>query len=203
MGRALDSVGRVLTTAVRIPAILGVMGSEPTDRAWPGDAHVKFATEALDRFSDWVRFADAKAGAVMVVLGLGLADVVKRAAAFSRAGHAPSLWGEVATVAFWVSCGLAVATTTAVVKTLFPRVSPGEESLAYFGDVAKADSPAAYRHLLHTLSEDELADHIAAQAWDLSRIARDKFVRIRVAYAFAFGFLVAWVVARLALAWSS
>lgn len=179
------------------------MADEPSNGSWPSEAHVKFATEALDRFSDWIRFADAKAGAVVVVLGLALSDLVKRAGAFADAGHGASKWGEVATVAFWVAGGLAVATTLLVIMTLFPKATPGEESLAYFGDVAKADSAAAYRETLHALSENQLADHIAAQAWDLSRIAKTKFVRIRYAYGFALGCLVVWALARVALAWST
>lgn len=178
------------------------MAQEPPDGGWPTDAHVKFATAALDRFSDWIRFADAKAGAVIVVLGLALSDLLKRAGAFADAGHAESAWGEVATVAFWVAGALAVATTVLVILTLFPKATPGEESLAYFGDVAKAGTAAAYRQTLHALTEHQLADHIAAQAWDLSRIAKAKFVRLRYAYALALGFLVAWAVARLAMAWS-
>jgi hypothetical protein len=179
------------------------MAQESTDASWPTEAHVKFATEALHRFSDWVRFADAKAGAVIVVLGLALSDLLKRAGTFSEAGHSASRWGEVATIAFWVGGSLAVATTVAVIATLLPKANPGEESLAYFGDVAKAESAAEYRRTLHALSEDELADHIAAQAWDLARIAKIKFVRIRYAYAFALGFLVVWAVSRVALAWST
>lgn len=179
------------------------MAQKSPDGSWPTEGHVKFVTEALDRFSDWVRFADAKAGAVIVVLGLALSDLLKRAGAFAEAGHGASNWGEVATITFWIAGALAVATTVAVIATLFPKATPGEESLAYFGDVATAESAAAYRQTLHALSANQLGDHIAAQAWDLSRIAKAKFVRIRYAYAFALGFLVAWAVARLALAWST
>lgn len=195
--------GQRLTEAVTLRVHTRSMAQEPPDGSWPTEAHVKFATEALERFSDWIRFADAKAGVVLVVLGLALSDLLKRAGAFVDAGLAASAWGEVATVAFWVAGGLAVATTVLVIMTLFPKAAPSEESLAYFGDVAKAGSAAAYRQTLHALSEGQLADHIAAQAWDLSRIAKVKFARIRYAYGFALGFLVAWAVARLALAWST
>jgi hypothetical protein len=179
------------------------MGEEPAEASWPTEAHIRFATEALARFSDWIRFADAKAGAVILVLGLALSDLLNRAGTFSAAGHSASKWGEVATIAFWIGGGLAVATTASVIATLFPKTTPGEESLAYFGDVAKAESAGEYRRILHALSEDQLADHVAAQAWDLSRLAKAKFVRIRYAYAFAFCFLVVWAVGRLTLAWST
>lgn len=113
--------GQRLTEAVTLRVHTRSMAQEPPDGSWPTEAHVKFATEALERFSDWIRFADAKAGVVLVVLGLALSDLLKRAGAFVDAGLAASAWGEVATVAFWVAGGLAVATTVLVIMTLFPR----------------------------------------------------------------------------------
>lgn len=101
--------GQRLTEAVTLRVHTRSMAQEPPDGSWPTEAHVKFATEALERFSDWIRFADAKAGVVLVVLGLALSDLLKRAGAFVDAGLAASAWGEVATVAFWVAGGLAVA----------------------------------------------------------------------------------------------
>ncbi|MGH8925553.1 MAG: Pycsar system effector family protein [Acidimicrobiia bacterium] len=175
---------------------------EPSDQGWP-TGHVDFVATSLDRFSDWIRFADAKAGAVLVVIGVALADLLERAGALTSAATATSRWGAVATIAFWAGGGLAVATTVSVMAALFPSVKPGEASEAHFGHVAEAESPTAYRQTLRGLSESQLADHVAAQAWDLARIATAKFARIRLAYLFALGYLITWAVARLALAWSS
>lgn len=178
------------------------MPDDGADEGWPTEAHIKFTTDALDRFSGWIRFADAKAGAVIVVLGLALADLLQRAGSLSEAGNSGSAWGDIAAVAFWIAGGLAALTTAAVVATLFPKAAAGDESLAFFGDVANARSAGEYRQSLHALSENNLADHIAAQTWALSRIAKAKFARIRFAYGFALAFLAAWAVARVAFAWS-
>lgn len=176
--------------------------TEPPEQDWP-TGHVEFVAKSLDRFSDWIRFADAKAGAVLVVIGVALADLLERAGALTSAANFISRWGIVATIAFWAGAGLAVATTVSVIAALFPSVKPGEASMAYFGHAAKAETATAYRQTVRGLSESQLADLVAAQAWDLARIARAKFARIRLAYFFALGYLVTWAVARLALAWSS
>lgn len=39
------------------------VGQEPWGKQRPSEAHAKFGTESLDRFGDWIRFADAKARA--------------------------------------------------------------------------------------------------------------------------------------------
>src|SRR5690554_5432834 len=121
------------------------MSEEREREGWPTEAHIKFAVDSLDRFSDWARFADAKAGAVIVVLGLALSDLLQRAGPLSAAGLSGSRWGVVATVGFWVACVLATATTISVIAALFPKATPGEESLAYFGDVARAPTATDFR----------------------------------------------------------
>lgn len=179
------------------------MDDQETDQSAPSSAHVEFANLALDRFSDWVRFADAKAGAVMVVLGVALSDLLARAGSLADAWQAKSLLGWIATVAFWLACALAALTLSCVVSALFPRVTPREESLAYFGDVAKYEDAGKYRKALLDLPPDRLVDHIFTQAFDLARIARTKFERLRFAYRFVFIFLALWGIARLALAWGA
>lgn len=166
----------------------------------PSRVHVEFAKAALDRFSDWVRFADTKAGAVMVVLGIALSDLLTRAGSLTSVGQARSGWAYATLIAFWIAIGAVVATVTCVVKVLFPKVSPSEESLAFFGDVAKHKTASKYREALLSLPEEKLADHLMSQAFDLVSIAQEKFRWTRWAYVSVFAFLVAWALARLALA---
>lgn len=49
----------------------------------------------------------------------------------------------------------ATCTVIRVVSALFPKTIPGEESLAYFGEVAKAKSAAEYRKRIRALLKDE------------------------------------------------
>jgi hypothetical protein len=47
-----------------------------------------------------------------------------------------------------------------------------------------------------------LIEHVAIQAWNLARIARDKYQHLRHAYGGALAFLITWGVARFALSFA-
>jgi len=64
-------------------------------------AHAEFVRETLENLSAWVRFADAKAGAVLV-LGLLLADALANAGDLHRAYSNGNGLGVAATVLLWI-----------------------------------------------------------------------------------------------------
>ena len=104
-------------------------------RSW-GPGRDDFFEKSVDRFSSWVQFEDAKAGAVLVLLGLGLTDVLGNADALIHA-HEKSSSGVIASFAFWLSIVAAAAAVGVVAYAVFPftRSSHGR-SIFYFKDVA-------------------------------------------------------------------
>jgi hypothetical protein len=159
------------------------------------DNHTQFLSEALTRFQQWIQFADAKAGAVLVILGLGVASLIDKAGNLSDAYRLPSQWGDLATLLFWAACAAAAATVVCVSIALFPRVKPGEPSLAYFGHVATMSSKK-FETEIGKLGQDELNHHLALQAWELARVAYTKYRWLKPSYWLVVLFLVLYVMAR-------
>lgn len=76
------------------------------------DDAASYFDSLVDRFGGWVQYGDTKAGAVLVVFGLGLADLLGVAHDLINAHRLQSDWGWVATGAFWgtlAAAALAVA----------------------------------------------------------------------------------------------
>jgi hypothetical protein len=106
-----------------------------------------FYEKSVDRFTSWVQYEDAKAGAVLVLLGLGLTDVLGNAGRLINAYHAPpphdSSWGWVASIAFWAAIVTAGCAVGAIAIAVWPytgrrrRCHPFGSSLFYFNAVAE------------------------------------------------------------------
>jgi hypothetical protein len=170
------------------------------DDTLPASIQTEAIERTVDRFATWVQFGDAKAGGVLALLVLGTADLIGHAGRLVRAHELRSCWGAVATAFFWIALALAVGVVFEVSRALFPRVRAKTHSVYYFGSVAEYDSGAAYASKTMGLSADEVTQHMAAQAWELARIASRKFQRVRMAYWLVLAFLGAWALARCALA---
>jgi hypothetical protein len=155
--------------------------------------------ETVARFSDWVRFADAKAAGVLVLQALGLADLLRNAGRLSTAHEVNGVWADMATGSFWVALTLSVLVVTLVSAALFPRVTPQKDSVFFFGSASKYPSGSEYAAVVGRLSVQARFDQLADQAWELARVASAKYRRTRWAYWVALAFLGAWALARLAL----
>ena len=156
---------------------------------------VLFRTQ--ERFSSWIQFADAKAGAVLALLALGFADLLENAGRLSTSLGDPSLIGRIAGACFWLAAVSSGVTVVLVSRALFPQLKAEQESLFYFAHVARRESPAALARDLQAL--DSLEDHLVSQVWRLAQVATTKFERTRLAYFGALGFLFFWAASRLAL----
>jgi hypothetical protein len=167
-----------------------------TDRS---EIHRQFLTEALTRFQGWIQFADAKAGAVLVILGLGIASLVGKAGPLSAAYTLPYQWGDLATLLFWASCAAAATTVACVSIALFPRVEPGEPSLAYFGHVSHMTAKK-FEAEVSKRGQEELNHQLALQVWELARVAKTKFKWLKISYSLVVIFLVLYFTARLVYA---
>src|SRR3954447_12414669 len=168
-----------------------------------GDQPLDFYYRSVDRFADWIKHADAKAGAALVVLGLGLSDLLDHARELVDA-HSEGGAGWLATLAFWGACLIAGSVVLRVVRAFFPRLSArGERSVFYFGEIAAAyGSPAEYRAAVEAKSEEDIADEVGAQAWELARIADEKFRQSQAALLWTLIFLVAWAIGRVGLVYA-
>ena len=170
------------------------------------DAQRKFFDNALADGGLWSRFADQKALAAIAVLGLALSNLLSVAGPLIDAHNADSAAGWSATLAFWLANACAIATVLNVVRSLFPRIQRAGSTgtpLYFFADIAAFDTPAEYEAKVRSHSARELESEIAAQAWEVGRIAAIKHQCAKTALQWIFAFLGCWAAARLALALST
>jgi hypothetical protein len=141
------------------------------------------AWKALQQVNEWIRFADAKAGAILAG-SAALGGVVLHALPqWSKHGEHP--WQ------FWLLIASLVAVTLAILfalRVLAPALRAGEpRSLVYFDHIARkhpsvSNYVTALRRLLD--NEDDLVDQLGHQIWANSRVARHKFVAVGRAVRF-------------------
>ena len=165
---------------------------------------IDFLYRAVDSFAQWVQFADAKAGGVILVLSIGALDVFHKARDYIDGHNLPHpTWGWISLVAFILSVLALAATVASVGRTLFPKLRPSKPSDYFFGVAAGYPDGDVYGETVKAKRETELLEHVAIQAWNLGCIASDKYAHLRRAYVSAFFFLVTWGVARIALSLAS
>jgi hypothetical protein len=169
------------------------------------EAELDFFEKALADAGQWTRFADSKAIAALVILGLALANLLSVADSLVHAHRAGTVWGWLATIAFWVALGFAASAVASVAGSLFPRVkphAPSSQPVYFFAHVAAFASPEDYEHSVRGRSARELESAVASQAWEVARVAASKHRLAKAALACALAFLGCWAVARLGLSLS-
>jgi hypothetical protein len=167
----------------------------------PDEAAASFFDSAVERFGGWVQYGDTKAGAVLVVLGLGLADLVDAAPDLIHAHRLASSWGDVATGTFVSALAAAALAAVFLGAGVFPHApahDPSNDSLLYFRDVAFRTAGEYEREVVN-MTLAELNHHRAVEAHGLAIIAGKKANRTRWAFLFAGLFLFFWPLARVAL----
>jgi pycsar effector protein len=161
-----------------------------------------FLYRASETFERAVQFADAKAGGVVLILGIGILDLFRHIRDFLDARDASAGWGWLATIACLVAIIAALVTVLQVGRSLFPRRRPGLGSLFFFGVAATYPSPKEYGDQVWFSRERDLFDTMATQAWSLAGIAGEKYKHLRRAYMAALTFASFWAIARLGLSLS-
>jgi Family of unknown function (DUF5706) len=163
-------------------------------------AQSEFVEKALSAAGEWARFADPKLFGVLAFLGLGVASLVSHGHPLWDAHKQHTVWGWLATGAFVTAAALAVLTVVFATLGLFPRVDLQHgTSLFYFGGIAGYKTPDAYEAAVRAKTASQLESELANQAWEVAQIARRKHTWARRGYYAVIGFLVAWVLARVAL----
>lgn len=132
------------------------------------------AWKALGLVVDWIKHAEAKAGATLAATGVTagvLYNLIKDV-------HAPSDW----LIASAVLCVLAVlGAGVCATMVLWPRLKMKEDptSLLYFHHIARGHAAGGtYATSLIALTRDmeALVTEIASQSWANSRVAHDKYM---------------------------
>jgi hypothetical protein len=139
--------------------------------------------KSLQQVNEWIRFADAKAGAVLAgsgILGGFLVRAIPRLDDFQRYTTRAVLL-SIAIVSVGVSSSITL-------RVLAPRLRTGEaRSLIYFDHIARRypkDRNAFIENFLHLAdNETDLARRTAEQVWATSLVARRKFRRVSYAIA--------------------
>jgi hypothetical protein len=170
------------------------------------DAYREFFDKALSDAGLWARYGDPKALAALAVLGLGLSNLLSVAAELIRAHDEGSVTGWIASVAFWLSLVCVSLTVLNVARSLFPRVRPVSHSdtpLYFFADIASFDVPQDYEAAVRSRTASQLQSEIAAQAWEVGRIATIKHRYAGAALRWVLAFLACWAAARLMLVLST
>lgn len=148
----------------------------------------------LQAVSEWVRVADAKAGAILAVDGVLLALSTGRL----KGTPTPPVPAAV---------GLSIALTAAAVSgllavwTVVPRMKRlGATSMIHYGAIATFDSAASYHNAAVSLAEDPdgITMALTQQIWTISRSAKRKYhlvtwaIRLLVASLFAGALSLLW-----------
>jgi hypothetical protein len=169
-------------------------------------ARREFLAKALADGGQWTRFADPKALAAHAFLGLAFSNLLSVARPLVDAHKEHSAAGWIASGAFWLAIGCASATVANVARSLFPRTqqtAPMGTPLYFFANVATFDTPAEYEAAVRSRTARELESELAAQVWEVGRIATIKHKHARAALQWVLVFLGCWAASRLALALST
>ncbi|WP_088998256.1 Pycsar system effector family protein [Micromonospora echinofusca] len=137
--------------------------------------------KALGQVNEWIRFADAKAAAVLAASGVLGGLLVKRIPRLADFKDEP-VYAGLLVVAILCLGGAALIAS----RILAPRLRTGEaRSLIYFDHVARryGGDRRGYVDTFTALTADEerFERHLAEQVWANSKVARAKFRRVAVA----------------------
>jgi hypothetical protein len=148
----------------------------------------------LQAVSEWIRVADAKAGATLAVDGVLLALLAGRLRGTPTPPLPAAVGLSLALIAAAVSGLLAIWTVVPRMKRL------GANSMIHYGAIAAFDSAASYHKAAISLADDPDGVPLALtqQIWTISRSAKRKYhlvtwaIRLLVASLFAGALSLIW-----------
>jgi hypothetical protein len=140
----------------------------------------------LEHVSEWVRFADAKAAAVLTLDGI-LATVLVSAFAHDS-GRPVAVY-----VALIGAGGFLTASGAMCMACLLPRLTIGQaNNVIYFAGISKYASPDDYvQQLRRVATEGRIETELARETWSRSRAAAVKYKYVRWALIALSGALLA------------
>jgi hypothetical protein len=162
----------------------------------PADPKVKaeFYYKSVERFADWLKYQDTKAAGAAALLGLGLVNLLENSKSLTTAyQQSPPGLGWVVTIAFWLAMPVALFALFAIIRVFGPHVIAHEDSLYFWGTVAKYSDPSIYRKAVQETDPEDLVGQVGGQAWQLAAITAQKTRWVKVAYRAALSFAFLWI----------
>jgi len=151
-----------------------------------------FSYASVERFADWVKFQDAKAGGIAAIVGLAAGDLLNHVGNARAASIFPAFM-------FWLALVAAVATAVAVVRVWWPRTqTKGEANLYFWGQVASL-SEVTYKNAVKAADVEFIDNAVSSQAWELATIVAVKTGRVKLATGAVSALVILWVGARALL----
>lgn len=149
----------------------------------------EFTVSTRDYISDYIKFADAKAGAVMTItVALGAVAGFAANEFFAAVRAASDVWFAAATIIAAVGAACAAMTVWFCIEALAPNTTAAQNSLASFPDIAKMDA-VAYKSAVVALDSAAAAAEFASLNTTLAAIASLKFGNVRTAVLWLRGLL--------------
>jgi len=140
--------------------------------------HAEFGENTRQYVAEFVRFADAKAGALLTFSSVVSATLGALCApSLARFREAHSGWSWVALAAALPFVVSTVMTVMRSVESLSPRTPAADESLASFPDIAAMES-AEFLSRSRALPASSIADQYTMINWQLSRVAAAKYAAL-------------------------
>ncbi len=136
-----------------------------------------FAEFASEQIADLIKQADSKAVSTLYVLGISTAALLTRINTIKASGGATPMWGAV----FAVAVLLILVALKSVITVIYPRGGKPEK-----GDMTYFESIAAYKKEVYVkaglaLTEEDAAKALYGNAYNLARVAHNKYRALRVA----------------------
>jgi hypothetical protein len=135
----------------------------------------EFATKTNEYLTDYVKFADGKAGAIVTFVTLLGGLVAAEAEPVLRSARTASIW------TFVLGAAVAAVVLISVLMTLWnaisavsPRTEGAEQSLHSFPHIAQV-STNSFVDAVARMSDDDVVRHISQHNAALARIAKAKF----------------------------
>lgn len=128
----------------------------------------------MQTISDWIRVADAKAGATLAIDGVVLALLSGRL-------RGPTGLSAASTVSLSLGVALAAASGLLAIWAVVPRTKRlRADSMVHYGTIAAFESAAAYHDAALALHADPeaLSKALTGHIWIISRSARTKYLLV-------------------------
>ena len=156
-----------------------------------------FFYRSVERFADWVKFQDAKAGGVAAFVTIVSADLMNHIKEVHQPNQGITLSAMLLALAF-----VAAAITAWRVAVVWWPIRKAEHKSFYFWRDVADMTYDEYQHTVEDAGTIGVDAAISRQAWQLAKIVAMKTRRVQFALGAATALAILWLVARASLAWS-
>lgn len=143
----------------------------------------EFVASTNSYITDYIKFADVKAGALLTLSSLLAAGIGRLSfSLFDALKGRDSCWCWVVTIVVTIWFGVSLLGTLWMsLRALSPNLQKAKGSLRSFPDIAGRSCERYIQSSLELNSEEQIVSHFCAHNWMLSRIADAKFKALQYA----------------------